>query len=221
MVKDLEELRKEFGIDKLNIIGHSWGGLLAMYYTVEYPENVKRLILVDAAPVNTELVIKCYEKQISMFKPQEWEYLQKLWNSDDYLAGNPEVHNEAMRISEGTVFSNKNAIDDYMRVAAFNKITAKNAVALNELATQMKLNIHVQDRLSNIKCPTLIINGKNDFIVVEAVELAHQLIINSEIIFIEGAGHYPYIENKEDFFNEIGNFIKKTTPNTGSRCARH
>jgi len=68
MIEDLEELRKEFGIDKLNIIGHSWGGLLAMYYAVKYPDNVKRLILVDAAPVNTELLIKCYEKQITMFR---------------------------------------------------------------------------------------------------------------------------------------------------------
>ena len=214
MIEDLEELRKEFGIDKLNIIGHSWGGLLAMYYAVKYPENLNRLILVDAAPVNTDLLIKCYEKQISMFEPEEWEYVQKLWESEDYLAGNPEVHNEAMRISEGTVFSNKDVIDDYMKVAAFNETTAKNAVALNYLATQMKLNIHVQDRLSNIKCPTLIINGKDDFIVEEVPRLVNKLITNSEIVFIEHAGHYPYIENKEDFFNEVDKFIKKTTPNT-------
>jgi proline iminopeptidase len=211
MVEDLEELRKAFEIDQLNIIGHSWGGLLAMYYAVKYPDHVKRLILVDAAPVNTDLLIKCYENQISMFRPEEWEYVQQLWNSEDYLAGKPEVHNEAMRISEGTVFSNKDAIDDYMQVAAFNELTAKNAAELNELATQMKLNIHVQDRLSNIKCPTLLINGKDDFIVAEAVDLAHELISNSEIVYVEGAGHYPYIENREVFFMEVDKFLKKTS----------
>ena len=213
MVEDLEELRKEFGIDKLNIIGHSWGGLLAMYYAVKYPDNVKRLILVDAAPVNTELLIKCYKNLISIYKPEEWDYVQKLWTSDEYLAGNPKVHNEALRISEGTVFSNKDAIDEYMKVGGFNETTAKNAVLLNDLATQMKLNIHVQDRLSNINCPTLIINGKDDFIVDEAYRLTNQLISNSEIVLIDGAGHYPFIENKEDFFYEVENFIKKTKPN--------
>lgn len=210
MVDDLEELRKKFGIDKLNIIGHSWGGLLAMYYTVKYPDNVKRLILVDAAPVNTDLLIQSYIKYISMFPPGEWERVQKLWNSEDYLAGKPEIHNEAMRIAEGSVFSNKEAIDDYMKVAAFNETTAKNAVALNDLATQIKMNIHVQDKLSNIKCPTLIINGKDDFIVEEAPILANQLITNSEIVFVEGAGHYPHIEKNEIFFSEIYDFIKKT-----------
>lgn len=118
-----------------------------------------------------------------------------------------------MRISEGTIFSNKNVIDDYMEVAAFNETTAKNAVALNDLTTQMKLNIHVQERLSNIKCPTLIINGKEDFIVDEAVQLAHQLITNSEFVFVEGAGHYPYIEKTEVFFKELDNFISKTIHN--------
>jgi len=210
MIEDLEELRKEFGIDKLNIIGHSWGGLLAMYYAVKYPDNVKRLILVDAAPVNTDLLIKCYEEQISMFTPEEWDYVQKLWNSEEYQAGNPKVHNEAMRLSEGTVFSNKDVIDDYMKVAAFNETTAKNAVLINDLATQMKLNIHVQDRLSNINCPCLIINGKDDFIIEEAYRLTNELVSNSKIVLIEGAGHYPFIENKEDFFNEISNFIINT-----------
>jgi len=210
MVEDLEGLRKEFGLDKLNIIGHSWGGLLAMYYTVEYPDNVKRLILVDSAPVNTELLIACYEKQISMFAPDEWEHVQELWNSEEYLAGNPDVHNEAMRISEGTIFSNKAYIDDYMKVAAFNEETAKNAVQMNDLATQMKLNINVQDKLSNITCPTLIINGREDFIVEEAPQLAHRLIANSEIVYIDSAGHYPYIENSTSFFRELELFIEKT-----------
>jgi proline iminopeptidase len=212
MVEDLEELRKQFGMDRLNIIGHSWGGLLAMYYTVQYPAHVNRLFLVDAAPVNTELLIKCYEKQITMFAPGEWDYVQKLWSSEGYLAGNPEVLNEAMRISEGTVFSNKEVIDDFMKVAAFNEVTAKNSVKLNELAINMKLNIHVQDRLSNITCPTLIINGKDDFIVEEAPLLANQLIANSQLVFIEGAGHYPYIENSKDFFQEINDFIINTRP---------
>lgn len=210
MVKDLEELRKEFKIEKLNIIGHSWGGLLAMYYATEHPDNVKRLILVDAAPVNTELLIKSYEKQVSMFTPEEWEYVQKLWNSEEYLAGNPEVHNEAMRLSEGVIFSNKAVIDDYMKAAAFNEITAKNAVLLNDLATGIKLNIHVQDQLYKIECPTLIINGRDDFIVEEAPKLANQLIANSELVFIEGAGHYPHIENSQSFFGVIEAFVEKT-----------
>ena len=39
LVNDMEALRKEFGLEKMNIIGHSWGGLLGMYYASKYPQN--------------------------------------------------------------------------------------------------------------------------------------------------------------------------------------
>ncbi len=75
-----------------------------------------------------------------------------------------------------------------------------------------KLNIHVQNRLSNITCPTLIIYGKDDLIIEESPLLENQLIANSNLVFIKGAGHYPYIENKEDFLRELNNFINDTRP---------
>ncbi len=211
MVEDLEALRLEFGLEKLNIIGHSWGGLLAMYYTSKYPENVSRLILIDAAPVNTELLIESYENQITRFTPEEWDYVQELWKSEAYLNGDPKVHNEAMRLAEGKVFSNKSVIDEYMSVASFNEQTAKNMVALSELSTGMKLNIHVESQLSKITCPTLIINGEDDFIVFDAPQLAHQVIQNSELVIIEGAGHYPFIEQRELFYKELNKFIIETS----------
>ena len=210
MVEDLEGLRQAFGIDKLNIIGHSWGGLLAMYYTAKYPSNVKRLITVDSAPVNTRLLILSYENQISRFSEDEWKYLQGLWESEAYLAGDPDVHNEAMRLSEGSIFYNKAMIDTYMDAAAFNAKTARNAVSLNDLSRDMKLNITVQDGLSKITCPTLIIQGKHDFIVPESSQLAHQLIVNSEVVFIEDSGHYPFVENPVDFFAALNSFIERT-----------
>jgi len=210
LVEDLEGLRQAFDIGQLNIIGHSWGGLLAMYYAVKYPSHVKRLITVDSAPVNTQLLIRSYENQVSRFSEDEWKYLQSLWESEAYLAGDPAIHNEAMRLSEGSVFYNKKMIDRYMEVAAFNAETAKNAVALNDFARDMKLNISVQGGLARITCPTLIIQGEHDFIVPEAPQLAHELIANSEFVFVSDSGHYPYIENPMEFFAALDSFIART-----------
>lgn len=210
LVDDLDKLRQEFGIQKLNIIGHSWGGLLAMYYAVEHPENVKRLIIVSSAPVNTDLLIQCYERQIGMFSVEEWEYLQQLWDSEEYLAGDPDVHNEAMRMAEGVLFYDKSRIDEYMEAAAFDSVTASNAVALNDLARQMKLNIHVQDGLSKIQCPTLIIHSREDFIVPAAPQLANQLIPNSELVVLENSGHYPHVEVPGAFFAALERFIAQS-----------
>ena len=155
LVDDLDALRKEFGIEKMNMIGHSWGGLLGLYYTSKYPQNVKRLILVDPAPANTELLVKSYENMMTKFSEADWNRLQAMYESEAYIAGDPDAHNEAMRLSEGVTFHNEQAREDYFKnYAVFDETTAKNAVAINEHAREMKLNITVQEQLENITCPT-------------------------------------------------------------------
>lgn len=210
LVEDLEALRQAFSLPQLNIIGHSWGGLLGLYYATKYPHYVKRLILIDAAPINTALLIQSYENLMERFTETEWNHLQQLYESKAYLAGDPLVHNEAMQLSEGATIFNKAACEAYFQASVFDEVTAKNSVALSGLARDMKLNITVQGQLQHITCPTLIIQGREDFIVPEAAELAHQLIKKSQLFFVEQSGHYPFIEAREAFFTRLGQFIRET-----------
>src|SRR2546422_2009122 len=49
-VADLEALRRHWSIDRLTLLGYSWGGLLALLYWLEHPEQVERLALLSPAP---------------------------------------------------------------------------------------------------------------------------------------------------------------------------
>jgi proline iminopeptidase len=49
-VADLEELRKQWGPERLTLAGYSWGGLLALLYALEFPDRVERMALVSPAP---------------------------------------------------------------------------------------------------------------------------------------------------------------------------
>lgn len=49
-VSDLEGLRTALGADRLDVVGHSWGGLVAMAYAVAQPTRVRSLVLVDSVP---------------------------------------------------------------------------------------------------------------------------------------------------------------------------
>ena len=210
LVEDLEALRTSLDLGKLNIIGHSWGGLLAMYYATAYPENVDRLITVSSAPVNSDLLVKCYMRLIDMLPAGDWERLQRIYESAEYLDGDPAAHNEAMRISEGATFYDKSWIDPYMEAAAFDQAKAKNAVALADLAREMKLNITVQEHLDRIQCDVLIVQGREDFVVPESAELAAELIAGAEIAWIDECGHYPHVEAADRFFAVLEDFIERT-----------
>lgn len=47
-VEDLEAVRRAVGADQVHLLGHSWGGIVAMRYTVVYPERVRSLILIGS-----------------------------------------------------------------------------------------------------------------------------------------------------------------------------
>lgn len=210
LVSDLEELRKAWGFDRINIVGHSWGGLLGMYYATEHPDRVARLVLVDPAPVNTGLLIESYKALIARFGEGEWEYLEGLYESDAFLAGDPAALNEAMRLSEGATFHVAEAREAYFDLVAFDPVTARNMVAISGPAQTMKMNITVQAKLGNITCPTLIIHGEEDFIVADAPELIRDLIPHSELAIIRESGHYPFIEQPQAFSETLRRFVEES-----------
>jgi proline iminopeptidase len=51
---DLEAVRKAVGADKVHLLGHSWGGVVAMYYATVFPEHVDAIVLMGSGPPNIE-----------------------------------------------------------------------------------------------------------------------------------------------------------------------
>src|SRR2546422_2886860 len=58
-VADLDALRRHWSIDRLTLLGYSWGGLLALLYWLEHPEQVERLALVSPAPARAAWRAEC------------------------------------------------------------------------------------------------------------------------------------------------------------------
>ena len=54
-IEDVERLRKELNIDKLNIVGHSMGAVLASAYATKYPANIRQLVLLAPAPLKSPI----------------------------------------------------------------------------------------------------------------------------------------------------------------------
>jgi proline iminopeptidase len=210
LVSDLDELRTTWGYDRINIVGHSWGGLLAMYYASRHPERVERLVLVDPAPISTDLLIQSYRVLVSRFPEGEYDRLEAMYGTDEWLAGDPSIFNEAMRLSEGPTFHVSAARDEYFDLIAFDAVTARNMVAISGPAQAIKQKVTVQEDLGNITSPTLIIHGAEDFIVLEAQELAKKLIPGAQLAVIPESGHYPFIEQPQAFTGTLRSFVEAT-----------
>ncbi len=90
-IDDLEGLRKYFQLESVALLGHSWGGLLAMEYATRHSERVSHLILMNTAPASHDdymLLRQAFRKN----RPAaDREKLQALSSSAKYVEGDPET----------------------------------------------------------------------------------------------------------------------------------
>src|SRR6267143_1850997 len=70
-VADLEALRGHWELDRLTIVGYSWGGLLALLYALEHPDRIARLALVSSAPVTAAWRDE-FERRFAARMAQPW-----------------------------------------------------------------------------------------------------------------------------------------------------
>lgn len=112
-VEDLEKLRLTLKLEKLNLLGHSFGGLLAIYYIIEHPENVESLILAESDPASKKN-LDSFRKVISSRKTatdkQELEAISgiKNWQSD------LELVEKYYKIHFRSYFGNQNVKKNYI-----------------------------------------------------------------------------------------------------------
>src|SRR2546428_350032 len=70
-VADLEALRRHWELDRLTLVGYSWGGLLAVLYALEHPDRIARLALVSTAPVSAAWRDE-FERRFAARMAQPW-----------------------------------------------------------------------------------------------------------------------------------------------------
>jgi proline iminopeptidase len=72
LIDDVEALRKHLGIRQLSLMGHSFGGAVALEYAARYPENVQKLIIVDGA-VDLPELFERWQDEIKERLPAAWK----------------------------------------------------------------------------------------------------------------------------------------------------
>ncbi len=156
------------GIKKINLIGHSFGGRVAIILSALCKNEVNKLVLVDSAGIKPKRKLKYYIK-IWTYKIRKRLGLDiTKYGSRDYLM-----------------------LDENMKKIFVGVV-----------------NTHLDDFLPLIKANTLIIFGKND--TTTPIYMAKKLkrkIKNSQMILLEDAGHFPFIDRRLEFIAELSKFL--------------
>jgi proline iminopeptidase len=214
-VADLEAVRTYFKLDKMTLLGNSWGGVLIGYYAAAHPDRVERMILHSPGPPTKAFAIEMAE-EIQSRIDQRYDASQRkrfstVANQNTWVkAADPRA---VCREFYQMLFP------VYVSKPESAKLLKGDACAGSEDAVRYQQFVNVQiwnslgdfnllPSLGVVKAPVLVIHGAADTIPVESAEAWAKAFQNARLLSIGGAGHLPQVEQPEIFFNAVETFLK-------------
>jgi len=211
-VDDLRHVVTELALKPLTIVGYSWGGLLALLYTLEaqrHPnmERPYRLVLIDPAPLS-RVFRGTFDDEFA--RRQRSESIRELRED---LAGSgmresdPETYRQrAFELSVTPYFARPESARD---LTPF-RVTAR----VQQSVWQSLGDYDLVPTLSSLHVPALFIHGRHDPIPLESTEQAARAM-HARLLVLEASGHVPYVEQPGALFGAIEQFLVDTPASHG------
>ena len=208
-VADVEELRVHLGLEKMLLLGHSHGGVVAQLYAARHPEKVEKLVLASTLP-------RFGAEQEAAMRAGMDKRSGQPWYPDALAALDEEQEGKFSNDEElaGLVFREMPLYFAHFGAAEAGyldtlKSETPNADTLRLFNKEIFEKFDLRGELGKIKAPTLVITGDEDFICgpVCANEIALG-IKGARKVIVGDSGHMIFIEQPEEFEREVAEFLE-------------
>ena len=201
-IEDIEALRQHLGLDKICILGTSYGGIVAQGYAIRYPQHLDKLILVVTAPSYHGFA---ESKQILKERgtPKQIKTAERLWNGDfknlkqvmDYFNVMDSLYSEKAKKKGHAVFGRSQTVWSYE--------------ALNEGFGGFLRDYNFIPHLKKITCPTLVLAGKHDWICPPSQsKTIAKHIPNAKLKIFNNSSHAVAVDAHKEYIKSIQQFLK-------------
>lgn len=226
-VADLEALRKHFKLERMTLLGNSWGGLLLSLYAVEYPHRIERMVLHDPAPptkdLELEMAAELGRRLAKLYKPEQLDRLRLIalpetWmDADDPIALCREFYPMVL-----AAYTHSQTFDVGFKgnLCDGPKESVRRQRTVNAHAWRSLGRFDVTPKLSSVTAPVLVIHGIADVIPLRAQEAWASGYPNARLLLIEKAGHLPHTEAPSVFFPAVETFLKGSFPAEAKKIER-
>lgn len=205
LTADADALRERLGFERWAVLGHSFGGHVALEYALRYPDHLSHLVLVNTAADAHWARENAPAVLAARGWPEDKVELCRRW-----FAGEVPSH-EAFRtlMTLGPAYyhdpSPLTFARDFLGGGWRTKFRPE---ALIFAGQQLMKGWSVVERLREITVPTLVLAGASDFIFPPA---AHRELVagipDARLQLIERAGHEPWVERPDAFYPVLRTFL--------------
>jgi len=222
-IEDLEGLRKGLGFDQVNVLGHSYGGLVAQGYALKYPQHVKHLVL-----ANTFHSFIMWQEnddnsnhEIKTNYPEVWSALTKIreqgavssdaahqviYSSVPYgflYAYNPDNFRNRVSVSAG--LEAQKSYPNPFNSKLYYQMVGRDGdfIVGNDIG-----NFDFRTKLKELKMPVLIYGGRYDRVAVPEMMIRYkEYCPQARFVFFEYSGHNPQVEEPGKLFPLLEEFL--------------
>jgi proline iminopeptidase len=198
-VADMEAVRAKFGFQKFDLVGDSYGGLLAMAYAAAHPEHIEKLILSDsAAPAWKDIV-----RVLPDVYP---DVLEQISAREKASAGSPDAADQRIRDHFLMLFYSEANRDAYLAGVKDLESVPQVSVAVQNATRTLDLT----PELPKFKFPTMVITGRYDMNVTPITAWnIYKAIPGAKFIVFEKSGHLPSYEEPDKYVQVVEEFLSQ------------
>ena len=206
---DLEELRLHLGQERIDLLGFSHGGMVAMAYAAAYPSRVGRLVLVATLAHRDEALDAEMERGLAEREGEPWypEARAALDEEEAAEFGDDEALAENLARQWPLYFGHygKREADFVETLAGL----VPNGDALRRFNSDVWPSFDLRPELARIEAPTLVVAGDRDFVAPPAAARAiAEAVAKAELVVVPGAGHFVFVEAPEAFREAVLSFLE-------------
>jgi proline-specific peptidase len=210
-VQEVDAVREALDLQEIHLFGQSWGGFLAQEYMLTKPSGVKSLILSNSAASTQRWIEEANLLRAELPEKtrqilQEHEDAGTLDHPDYVLATEVYYRRHLCRLMPWPECLERALNGLSQDPEVYNIMWGPTEFT----CTGRLQNWNIEDRLSEIHVPTLIISGEYDESTPGINEVLHRRIPNSEWVLMEECSHTPHLEATEKYLNILKNFLNHT-----------
>ena len=206
-IEELENLRTQLHLDDVHILGQSWGGIMALWYALDYrPKGVRSYILSSTLP-SAKLWEKEQHRRIGYMSPAHQKALADALATGNYedpayleaLDAFMALHCSPMmeQLPECLTRAKRTGRESYMVGWGPNEFTPTGTLS----------GFEVTDRLHEIETPCLITSGQRDLCSPYIAKTMFDRLPHAKWELFEYSGHMPFVEEHEKYVDVLSDWL--------------
>jgi L-proline amide hydrolase len=209
-VAEIQAIREALGLERVHLLGQSWGGMLAMEYALTQPAGLESLIVADSPASMEQWVSEANRLREAL--PDEVQ--QTLLNHEAAGTTSDPAYQEAMLEFYRRHVCRLDPWPDCVN-RAFAKLET-NPEVYHTMNGPSEFHVvgtlkswDIRHRLGEIRLPTLLLSGRFDEATPLIVETIQQGIPGSEWVIFENSSHMPHVEEPEHYIKVLNGFLMR------------